>query len=192
MITILYAHPYSRRSNSTKALLAAVQQLSQVHVRNLYEMYPDFHIDVEAEQSALNKARTLVLLHPLFWYHMPALLSLWCEKVLSFGWAYGLDAGGNQARALAGKRMMWAISVGGTADSFTEENGEHYSLAQLAAPIRQSALLCGLNWLTPYTLYNAITLGPTDLLSAAEAFRDRIVDELKFLRAQDAEADHAG
>ena len=192
MITILFAHPYSKRSKATKALLAAVQQLPQVHVRNLYELYPDFHIDVEAEQASVNRARTLVLLHPLFWNHMPAMLSLWCEKVLSYGWAYGIDTAGKPTQALAGKRLLWATTVGDAADSFSKENGGLYSLAELAAPIRQSAFLCGLSWLTPFTLYNSITASPTELLSAAETFRDRIVDELKFLQTHDAEVNHAG
>ncbi len=61
---------------------------------------PDFNIDINAEQRALERADLVVLQHPMQWYSFPPLLKLWIDKVLEHGWAYGHD--GN---ALVGKRL---------------------------------------------------------------------------------------
>ena len=69
-----------------------------VDVNDLYGSYPDYAIDVEAEQARLARADLLVLLHPIQWYSMPALQKLWLDDVLAYGWAYGT---GRHARCRA-------------------------------------------------------------------------------------------
>src|SRR5215471_9727724 len=86
---VLFAHPYPDRSRAGRLLLDAVRDLPRLSVRSLYALYPDFAIDVEAEQAALAEADVVVWQAPLFWYSVPALLHLWIEKVLAHGWAYG-------------------------------------------------------------------------------------------------------
>ena len=88
-------------------------------MRSIYDLYPDFDIDVAAEQKALERARAVVLLHPLYWYTAPALLKHWFDVVLTKGWAYG--EGGT---ALHGKECLWATSTGGNEEAFTPQ-GKH-------------------------------------------------------------------
>ena len=45
--------------------MLAAQALARVQVQDLYSSYPDYSIDVAAEQTALEKARLVVLLHPI-------------------------------------------------------------------------------------------------------------------------------
>ena len=59
MILVLHAHPYPRTSRAGAALLAAIRDLPSLEVRSLYELYPDFDIDVAAEQAALERADVL-------------------------------------------------------------------------------------------------------------------------------------
>lgn len=84
-----------------------------VVIRSLYDLYPDFNIDVQAEQQALEQAELLVLQHPLYWYSCPPLLKLWIDKVFTQGWAYGKGA-----TALKGKSLLWAVTTGGEHDQF--------------------------------------------------------------------------
>ncbi|MDN3545295.1 MAG: NAD(P)H-dependent oxidoreductase [Roseateles asaccharophilus] len=180
MITVLYAHPYPRHSRAGRELQRGIQGLPQVQTRNLYELYPDFHIDVEAEQQALLRSGTIVLQHPLYWYHMPALLSLWCEKVLTHGWAYGHAADGSSARALAGKRLLWVATTGGDRGAYSEAGYNHYPMERIATPIQQLARFCGMEWLPPYTVYHAGALSDEALLLAAQGYRTRLLEELVF------------
>ena len=77
---VIHAHPYSDRSRAGRALVEAVQAMDDVEVRSLYVLYPDFWIDVVAEQRALVEARVVVWQCPVFWYSVPALLSLWVRE----------------------------------------------------------------------------------------------------------------
>ena len=88
-IDVIYAHPYPHHSRAGRALLEGMRDLPFVVVRPLYELYPDFAIDVEAEQDLLARAHTVVWQHPIYWYSVPPLLKLWFDKVLAHGLAYG-------------------------------------------------------------------------------------------------------
>lgn len=179
MITIIYAHPYSATSQTNRMLLDAVSTLPDVNIRSLYTLYPDFHINVKAEQEALKDSHTIVFQHPLFWYHTPALLSLWFEKILAYGWAYGKDG-----HALHGKRVLWATSTGGEETAYSDTGYNHFSMDKIATPIHQTALFCGMEWLPPFITHDAITLTHDARLEAGEAYRDRIVAELTHLKQQ--------
>jgi glutathione-regulated potassium-efflux system ancillary protein KefF len=53
MILIIYAHPYPQHSHANKRMLEQAGTLEGVEIRSLYQLYPDFNIDVAAEQAAL-------------------------------------------------------------------------------------------------------------------------------------------
>ncbi|WP_035612037.1 NAD(P)H-dependent oxidoreductase [Hylemonella gracilis] len=178
MLTLIYAHPYPLHSRVNRALRQAVDGLSGIRTRDLYALYPDFHIDVAAEQSALAESETIVLQHPMRWYHTPALLSLWFEKVLAYGWAYGHDGAGQHARALQGKRLLWAVTAGGSQTAYSASGYNQHTVHEMAAPIRQTALYCGMEWLEPHVLYGTGQLDAVALARAAQDYRGRLVQLL--------------
>lgn len=55
-IISLFAHPQLRHSRVHKRLLQVQVEHPQVLVRDLYELYPDFIVNVESEQSILKMA----------------------------------------------------------------------------------------------------------------------------------------
>lgn len=44
--------------------------------------------DIAAEQARVDRADALVLVYPIYWWSMPALLKGWIDRVFSNGWAY--------------------------------------------------------------------------------------------------------
>lgn len=54
MVLIIYAHPYPQHSHANKRMLEQARTLENVEIRSLYQLYPDFSIDVAAEQEALS------------------------------------------------------------------------------------------------------------------------------------------
>ena len=90
-ILILFAHPALERSRVNRRLLTAVDGLVGVTVRDLYEVYPDYEIDVAAEQALCEQHDLIVFQHPLYWYSTPALLKEWQDLVLEYGFAYGSE-----------------------------------------------------------------------------------------------------
>ncbi|EGI38370.1 glutathione-regulated potassium-efflux system ancillary protein KefF [Escherichia coli TA271] len=81
MILIIYAHPYPHHSHANKRMLEQARTLEGVEIRSLYQLYPDFNIDIAAEQEALSRADLIVWQHPMQWYSIPPLLKLWIDKV---------------------------------------------------------------------------------------------------------------
>ena len=108
MILIIYAHPYPQHSHANKRMLEQAGTLDGVEIRSLYQLYPDFNIDIAAEQAALARADLVIWQHPMQWYSVSPLLKLWMDKVLAHGWAYG-----HNGIALRGKSLMWAVTTGG-------------------------------------------------------------------------------
>jgi len=122
----------------------------RVALRDLYALYPDYLIDVAAEQRALAEARLVVWLHPWHWYGATPLLKLWIDEVFAFGWAYG--PGG---KALAGKDLWLATSTGGGAEAYRPEGHNRHFFEAFLPPYEQTAALCGMSFLPPLVLHGA-------------------------------------
>ena len=162
---ILAAHPDLAQSRVTRTLLDAVAGLGGVQVRELYRLYPDYAIDVAAEQHAISAAPLVVLLHPLHWYSMPALQKLWLDEVLRFGWAYG--PGGD---ALQGKDMWLVSSTGGAVESYTANGYNSHPIDAFLLPYAQTARLCGMRFLPPLLLHGTHRASEAEVARHAEAF----------------------
>jgi len=50
--------------------------------------------DVRREQARIDAADALILVFPVFWWSMPALLKGWIDRVFTSGWAYRVAADG--------------------------------------------------------------------------------------------------
>ena len=168
-VAVIYAHPYPNRSRAGRTLLAAVSPLETIKVRSLYERYPDFSIDVSKEQELIGEAELIVWQHPVYWYGPPPLLSLWFEKVLARGWAYG--KGGD---ALHGKSCLWVPTTGGDTDAYREGGMHGHTFDKFIPPIEQTARFCGMHWLEPLILHGSHRATDEQLRAHAFAYRDRL------------------
>ncbi len=169
-VLILFAHPSLRRSRVNRRLVEAVRDLDGVTIHDLYEAYPDFHIDVAHEQGLLVSHDVVVLQHPFFWYSTPAILKEWQDLVLEHGWAYGHDGD-----ALDGKTMLSAVSAGGPEEAYREGGSNRYTMRQFLAPIEQTARLCGMEYLPPFVVHGTHGLRGVELERAAADYRRVIV-----------------
>jgi glutathione-regulated potassium-efflux system ancillary protein KefF len=176
-IVVIQAHPYPDLSRANRALGRAIEGLADLDIRPLYDLYPDFAIDVEAEQRALAAASIVVWQHPLYWYTAPALFKLWFEKVLTAGWAYG--PGGV---ALRGKPCLWVVTTGGNELDYTPAGAHRHIFDTFAAVVRQTAQFCGMLWLEPFVVHGALGLDE----AALEEFGGRYRAYLTALRAEEA------
>ena len=149
-IYLLAAHPHWRDSRANRRLLEAAQQVAGVDANDLYASYPDYDIDVEAEQRRLARAELLVLVHPIQWYSMPPLQKLWLDEVLTYGWAYG-----DEGSALAGKDLWLVASTGGPESSYHPQGYNRYFFDAFLPPYEQTAALCGMRFLPPMVLHGA-------------------------------------
>lgn len=180
-ILLLLAHPDLEHSRVHAALRQALARHSagtrpaddagaRWQLRDLYALYPDYCIDVAAEQAALKAARLVVWLHPLHWYGMPPLLKLWLDEVFAYGWAYG--PGGTQ---LNGKDLWLVVSTGGTEASYRPDGHNRFFIDAFWPPYEQTAQLAGMRFLPPLVLHGAHHLTRSEI----DAHVDTLVDHLQ-------------
>lgn len=176
-IYLLAAHPAWRESRVNGQLMAAARSVPRVRVQDLYGAYPDYSIDVQAEQTALAGAQLVVLLHPIQWYSMPALQKLWLDDVLTYGWAYGDGRhhdGTVAGRALAGKDLWLVATTGGPDTSYHPEGYNRYFFDAFLPPYEQTAAVCGMRFLPPLILHGAHDQSQAALTAHVQTFTDRL------------------
>ena len=164
-ILVLLAHPALARSRVNKALARAAAQIEHVTVRDLYESYPDFAIEVDEEQRLVGQHDVLVFQHPFFWYSAPALLKEWQDLVLEHGWAYG-----QHGHALDGKLFMSVVSTGAAAEAYCHEGNNRYTMRELLRPMTQTARLCRMIPLPPFVVHASYELDDAELEAHGEAY----------------------
>ena len=169
MICVIHAHPYPGQSRINRALAAALRGSRNLDLRSLYDMYPDFDIDVDAEQRALAAAHLVVWMHPVYWYNVPALLKLWFDKVLAYGWAYG--EGGT---ALRGKHCLWVPTTGGDEREYAASGLHGQAFDNFTPVIEQTARYCGMEWEPPYVIHGANGIDDMKLAEHAAALLERL------------------
>ncbi len=168
-VLVLSAHPDLRHSRVNRRMVEAANGLAHVTVRDLYALYPDHLIDVEAEQALAQAADLIVWQHPTHWYSMPPLMKLWLDEVLTLGWAYG--PGGT---VLHGKDLWLVTSTGGPEDAYRPTGYNRYFFDAFLPPYEQTATLCGMRFLPPLVLHGAHALNEAELAEHADLYRDRL------------------
>ncbi|MFN8259158.1 MAG: NAD(P)H-dependent oxidoreductase [Bacteroidales bacterium] len=157
-ILILFAHPRFEHSVVNQALVKAVKNKPTITFRDLYELYPDFDIDVKKEQELLLSHDIIIWQHPFYWYSCPPLLKQWLDLVLEFNWAYG-----PKGNALEGKVIFSAITTGGAREAYRQEGRNRFPLKHLLSPFIQTAYLCKMRYLPPFAVQGTHRLGAEEL-----------------------------
>ncbi|MEM9026454.1 MAG: NAD(P)H-dependent oxidoreductase [Verrucomicrobiota bacterium] len=148
-----FVHPALEKSQVNRRLLPIAHQLDDVAVNDLYELYPDFHIDAKREQALMESHERIVFQFPFYWYSGPALLKEWFDIVLEYGWAYG-----SLGSALVGKRASFVVTTGGPADSYTAKGHNGSTMSELLRPMFATLKLCGMILEEPLYIHNALHL----------------------------------
>jgi glutathione-regulated potassium-efflux system ancillary protein KefG len=178
-ILILFAHPALEKSRVNYQLIKAVRGMDSVTIRDLYEQYPDFHIDVKFEQELLVTHDIIVFQHPFYWYSSPAILKEWQDLVLEYGFAYG-----HHGTALQGKKFLSAITTVGSKQTYCRQGHNYFTIRELLAPFEQTARLCGMEYLPPFVIHGTHQLRDAhqvaryveDYRTAIALFRDNAMD----------------
>ena len=169
-ILILFAHPALEKSRVNIHLNETVSGMEGVTFHDLYQEYPDFHIDVQREQELLIQHDVIIFHHPFFWYSTPALLKEWQDLVLEHGWAYG-----SQGNVLKGKIFMNVITTGGKEAAYHTDGYNHFTVRQLLAPLEQTAFLCKMVFLAPFIVHGTHAITGDDISRYRRDYRELIL-----------------
>jgi glutathione-regulated potassium-efflux system ancillary protein KefG len=164
-ILILFAHPALEKSRVHRRLIDRLPDLPGFTFHDLYEAYPNFDIDVPREQALLAAHDVVVLQHPFYWYSTPAMVKQWEDLVLEHGWAYG-----SKGVALRGKRLFNLLTAGGREAAYRQDGHNGYTVRELLVPIEQTARLCGMQYLPPYSIFGTHVMTDADIAEAADRY----------------------
>lgn len=147
-ILVIFAHPLLEKSIVNKALIEAIPKNEHITFRDLYELYPEFDVDVEEEQKQLSAHDIIIWHHPIYWYSCPPLLKQWIDMVLEYNWAYG-----KLGNALNGKFIFQTITTGGKQENYCATGKDKYTMLELLEPFIQTARVCKMNYLPPFVVH---------------------------------------
>ena len=139
-ILVVSGHP--RLDDDSVANAAIVEELATLDgytLDRLDALYPDFTIDVEAEQEKLVAADIIVLQYPVFWYAMPALMQKWMEDVFLHGFSHG-----STGKALVGKKLVVSMTVGAPEEAYGDGAAVH--IEDLLLPAKGACALTGMEF----------------------------------------------
>lgn len=169
-ILVLFLHPVLHKSRTNRRLIESIKNVEGISFHNLYEEYPDFHIDVNREQQLLLEHDIIVWQHPFYWYSSPSLLKEWIDLVLQHGFAYG-----KSGTALRGKQVLSAITTGGRMEAYQSGGRNEFSIPQFLTPFNRTARLCGMDYLPPFVVHGTHLLSDEEMDSAARNYRSLLI-----------------
>lgn len=137
-VLVILAHPEIEKSIGNKAICNELDKDLQIEVRDLTQLYPDFKINVEAEQEALLASDVIIFQFPLYWYNMPAILKEWKDKVFTYGFAFGKDT-----YKLEGKKIIASFTTGSSSKDYPEN-----VIEKITFPFRGLAKFCKMDYIT--------------------------------------------
>ncbi|CAG7649893.1 NAD(P)H-dependent oxidoreductase [Paenibacillus allorhizosphaerae] len=147
---VIAAHPNLNQSRANQAFTKELARHTGIDVRNLYEEYPNWLIDVAKEQRLLLEYDRIVFQFPFYWYSCPPLLKKWFDDVFTYGWAFG--PGGDH---LKGKEFIVATTTGGSENGYRSGAHNGFTISELMRPIQSTIDRCNGTFLPIFVTYNA-------------------------------------
>jgi len=176
-VVVISGHPNLEASWTNKVILEKLKtDVESIDIRRLDQRYPDYQIDIEAEQAALVKADIIVLQFPYYWYSVPALLKKWIDDVFAFNFAFGPEGD-----KLKNKQFILSFTVGGPEESYGPLGYNHFSVEQLIRPLEQLAYLSGMNYQPPVYTHRMVYI--PDVYNTQEAVEARATEHAERLLA---------
>lgn len=179
-VLVISGHPNLQTSWTNKVILKELQQrIENLKIHCLDELYPDYRMDVEAEQQALLEADLIVLQFPFYWYSVPALLKKWIDDVLTFNFAFGPNGD-----KLKNKKLILSFTVGGPEESYDPLGYNHFTIEQMIRPLQQTVYLTGMEYCPPVFTHRMVYIPDVyntldDVEARAMNHADRLVKQIE-------------
>ncbi len=173
MALVILAHPNFDKSFANKTIIEELQKSDlELEIRNIHDLYPDYKIDVDAEQEALLRHQTIVFQYPFYWYSMPAILKHWFDEVFLHQFAYG-----SKGDKLKDKNFVPSFTVGSSESSYKTLGFQHFRVYEFCKHLEQTAYHTQMNYIDPIYFHGtSLVAGYTE-----EEVKNRAKDHTKRL-----------
>lgn len=151
MALIILAHPRFDSSLANKTIIEELQSSGKHHeIRNIHSLYPDYRIDVQAEQEALLRHDTILLQYPFYWLNLPAILKHWIDEVFAYQFAYG-----SQGDKLKGKNLIPSFTVGAAEKEYHLSGKHHMRIYEFCKGLEHTVYYAQMNYIDPICFFGA-------------------------------------
>lgn len=145
MALVILAHPTFETSFANKTIMEELQKRNlNIEIRNIQKLYPDYRINIKAEQEALLRHNTIVFQYPFFWYNMPAILKHWFDVVFTYQFAYG-----SSGDKLKNKNFLPSFTVGASEEEYRPLKEHHFRVYEFCRNLEQTAYYAQMNYIEP-------------------------------------------
>jgi putative NADPH-quinone reductase len=145
MALIILGHPNFGKSLANKTIIEELQNSDlNIEIRDIHDLYPDYKIDVKAEQDALLRHHTIIFQYPIYWYNMPAILKLWFDSVFEYQFAYG-----SKGNKLKDKNFVPSFTVGAPENEYTTLGNHHFRVYEFCKSLEQTAYYAQMKYVDP-------------------------------------------
>lgn len=165
---MILAHPKIEESIGNRIISELITKELELEVRHLDILYPNFKIDIKAEQEALLTTDIIIFQYPLFWYSVPAIMKEWIDQVFQYGFAFGHDSDLND------KSIIASVTVGSPEKFYPQDVVE-----KILFPIKGLANYCNLDYKGEVLSFNINNYSPEaeEIAKAnAEEHAKRLID----------------
>ena len=166
---VLFAHPYFEHSTTNVRLLECYEAMDHVTVRDLYEDYPDFHIQPFRERKRIVEYERIIFHFPIIWFGLPPLLKLWIDEVFDMRWISE-----NGINILSGKDAVIITSVGGRESNYSAEGKYKTEVEELLSGLKVSLHVNNIELKKIHIIYNADNLNETELNLLSEELAETL------------------
>ncbi|WP_009478475.1 NAD(P)H-dependent oxidoreductase [Rhodococcus sp. JVH1] len=171
-VLVIVGHPNLATSRHNAALVAAIGDLDHVTVHDLYRAYPDFRIDVAAEQALVESHEVVIFQHPVHWYNLPPLVRQWQDDVLTHGWAFAYDG---TTTATAGKKALVAVTCGGSLEDYSLQGRNRHEVDVYLSNWISTLMLCQFDIQESFQVHGAgYGISDDELNLAAKRYRELV------------------
>ncbi|MBT2401363.1 NAD(P)H oxidoreductase [Streptomyces sp. ISL-100] len=125
----------------------------------------EYSAEVRAHMRRVWAADTIVVVFPLWWFGLPAILKGWIDRVWNNGFAYG-----QRAPRLRGKRMLWLALAAYGEEQFVERGWNELVGRLLRVGISE---YCGIEDAQVHFVYDSLGAG-ADVLKEADVALDAV------------------
>lgn len=126
--------------------------------------------ELQAEMAKLAGCDLLILLFPIWWLGLPAILKGWVDRVFAAGVAYG---GGRYfgGGVMHGKRAMCIVSTGGLPGAY-DGSGHYGPIETVLYPVHRGIFeFTGFEVLPPFVAYGPGRIGDAERAQTLDALR---------------------
>lgn len=141
-VLIISGHPDLNQSYANSTILKEIEKLApNFKINDLSGNYPDFKIDVEAEQAKLMEADIIVWQFPMQWFSAPAIFKKWQDDVLVHGFAYG-----STGKYLKDKKLILSVTIGGEVHEYAKNDRFRHTVEEFLVPLIETIPYCNMDF----------------------------------------------